>query len=266
MPVLECDKVGLRAGSRQLLRDVSFSLESGEILGVAGRNGAGKSSLLRIAGGETLSTSGSVRLHGRALAEVPPRERARQLAILPQSSSLQFDYSVRELVSLGRIPHGSRDDIEIVRRLIEQCELSDHADQSYLTLSGGERQRAQLARVLAQLLPRGANGDLRGQLLLLDEPTNALDLPHQEHFLAMLLALRERGCAILLVLHDISLLSRCADRLLFLHDGGQMALGTTDALLNETQLSALYDYPLQVLPLAQDRGIQIAPHPHAPGP
>lgn len=264
MHVLECEAVGLRAGKRQLLRDVSFTLHSGEILGVAGRNGAGKSSLLRVVGGETDSADGAVRLRGRVLATIPPRERARQLAILPQSSSLQFDYSVRELISLGRIPHGGQDDTEVVHRLIEQCDLGEHADQSYLTLSGGERQRAQLARVLAQLQPGGDEADLRGQVLLLDEPTNALDIPHQERFLALFRALRERGCAILMVLHDISLLSRCADRLLFLHDGQQMALGDAGSLLNEAQLSALYDYPLQVLPLPQGHGIQITPLAHAP--
>lgn len=264
MRVLECKNLHLRAGARALLQDISFTVDSGEILGVAGRNGAGKTSLLRVAAGEARGDSGSLRFRGQALATTAPRERARHLAILPQGSSLQFNYSVREVIGLGRIPHGGRDDDAIVDRLIAQCDLDAQADQSYLTLSGGERQRTQLARVLAQLQPdRGA--DLSGQLLLLDEPTSALDIPHQERFLTLFRTLRERGCAIVLVLHDISLLSRCADRLLLLQGGRTLAIGPARELLTDHQLSALYDYPLHVMPLPQGSGVQVArlPHEHA---
>jgi iron complex transport system ATP-binding protein len=177
--------------------------------------------------------------------------------VLPQGSSLQFDYSVREVIRLGRIPHGRRNDDAIIDSLITQCDLDAQADQSYLTLSGGERQRAQLARVLAQL-QADERADLSGQLLLLDEPTSALDIPHQERFLTLFRSLRDRGCAIMLVLHDISLLSRCADRLLFLQDGSTLALGPAQELLTADMLSTLYDYPLQVMPLPQGSGIQVA--------
>ena len=135
---------------------------------------------------------GDVRLRGKPLHSIAPRERARHLAMLPQSSSLQFDYRVRDVVALGRIPHSGRNDETVIDSVLEECDLRDQATQSYLTLSGGERQRVQLARVLAQLLPGAQEADLSGQLLLLDEPTNAMDIPHQERFLALFCA----GCLV----------------------------------------------------------------------
>jgi len=262
MQVLQCDQVGLEVRGHRLLQGISFALDSGEVLGIAGRNGAGKSSLLRAVSGEARRMQGSVSLRGQPLHGVAPRERARHLAMLPQSSSLQFDYRVRDIVALGRIPHAARNDESVIDRVLDECDLRDQAAQSYLTLSGGERQRVQLARVLAQLLPGAEEADLSGQLLLLDEPTNAMDIPHQEHFLALFSALRARGCAILLVLHDLNLLARCADRLLFLRDGEQLALGSTAEMLTEKRISELYDYPLCVWE-TPGGGTHISPQPHA---
>ncbi|MFT7289538.1 MAG: iron complex transport system ATP-binding protein [Halieaceae bacterium] len=247
-PLLRFDQASLCVGEKTLLAPLVLALSPGEMLGIAGPNGAGKSTLLRLACGEYRPSSGCIELRGQDLRKWVPNARAKQVAFLPQTSSLQFDFTVRQLVSLGRTPHkdlgGAGEGV--IDRVLDDCDLRALAARSYPTLSGGEQQRAQLARVLAQVLPNETDSDLSGQLLLLDEPTAALDIPHQQRMLRQLAALRDRGCGIVLILHDLNILSRQTDRLLFLKQGEALAQGTTKELLREDTLSTLYDYPLKL--------------------
>ncbi len=264
LPLLEFRAAGLFRGQSQLLKDLSFTLASGEILGIAGSNGAGKSSLLKLACSEHVPSDGHVLFQGQPVGQIDPRLRAQQMAVLAQNFSLQFDFSVRQLVTLGRSPHrdiGSTGE-EMVERAITDCDLERLRDRSYLTLSGGERQRVQLARVLAQLYAQPQDGDLSGQLLILDEPTSATDIRHQERFLSLFRHLRDRGCSILLVMHDINLLSRCSDRLLLLRSGQIQALGATAELLTEAHLSRLFDYPLKLTEAHQHQPRLVYPQNH----
>jgi iron complex transport system ATP-binding protein len=248
-PLLQFRRVSLTLKTASILTDLDFGLQHAEILGVAGSNGAGKSSLLRLACGEHTPSRGEVLFQSRSLPGLDPRWRARHIAVLGQHFGLQFDFSVDQLVTLGRSPHqdlGSTASRQVIESAIEDCDLLALRERSYLTLSGGERQRVQLARVLAQLYDRAGKSDLTGQLLILDEPTAAMDIRHQERCLALLRHLRDRGCSILVVMHDINLLSRCADRLLFLRNGRLQAQGSVEELLSEERMSALFDYPLKL--------------------
>lgn len=257
--ILELRDAGLQVEKCELLRDISFDLQSGEILGIAGSNGAGKSSLLRLACGERPASRGAVLLHGSAIANHPPRVRARHLAILPQHSALQFDFSVEQVVALGFAPFGAVADAGVLTRVLSRCDLLPLRERLYPTLSGGEKQRVHLARVLLQLLADTPEGSLSHKALLLDEPTSAMDIAHQEHCLQLFQELRERGCAIALVMHDLSLLSRCSDRLLLLRQGRSFALGDTQDLLESARLSELYSYPIRLLRDADYPGVFLLP-------
>ncbi|MDP5052494.1 MAG: heme ABC transporter ATP-binding protein [Congregibacter sp.] len=263
--LLEVHNATLRRGDSTLLSEVSFALGPGEIIGIAGSNGAGKSTLLRLACGEYLPSSGSVRLAGKSLSDLQARERAQQLAVLPQAAHLQFDFTVRQVVSLGRSPYGDGSGAgeQLVNRSLGIFELESLADRTYPSLSGGEKQRTQLARVLTQLLPQSSSSDLSGQVLILDEPTSAMDIRHQERFLQLVAELRDRRCAILLVMHDINLLCRCADRLLYLKHGHMLSLGPTEEQLNEAALSAVFDFPLKISPAFDQDPRFVYPDPSA---
>lgn len=176
--MLRAEQLDVLRGGKQVLAGVDLELRPGEVLGVLGPNGAGKSSLLGALCGEVPTAGGHVSLDGRALAEWTGPERARRLAVLPQSSTLSFAFRVEEVVAMGRMPHdtGRERDAEVVAEALIAADASHLAGRSYLALSGGERQRVHLARVLAQLWPGAA-----GQILLLDEPTSALDPPASAH-------------------------------------------------------------------------------------
>lgn len=264
-PLLEMRNAGLCFSASTLLSDVSFILSPGQIVGIAGSNGAGKSSLLRLACAEYAPSSGSVSFDGDEIGSIEPRIRAQRMAVLPQSMGLQFDFTVRQVVDLGRSPHGDLGGVgsQVVDHVLDSCELTSLADRSYPSLSGGEKQRTQFARVLAQLLPDTSPKELHGQILILDEPTSAMDVRHQERFLQLIAKLRNRGCAVLLVMHDINLLSRCADRLLYLKNGHMLSMGPTSEQLNERALSDLFDYPLKIRSRTDGEPLFVYPASHA---
>ncbi|MDI6528036.1 heme ABC transporter ATP-binding protein [Pseudomonas otitidis] len=235
--MLRAEGLSIRRGHTVVLEGVDLTLRPGEVLGVLGPNGAGKSTLLGALCGELAPASGQMLLAGRPLAGWSGPERARQLAVLPQSSSLGFAFSVEDVVTMGRLPHatGRARDAEIVGETLHAVDAAHLAGRSYLALSGGERQRVHLARVLAQLWPGG-----EGQVLLLDEPTSALDPLHQHTTLQAAWAFARQGVAVLVILHDLNLAARYCDRLLLLAEGRPQALGTPEEVLRADMLEAVF--------------------------
>jgi iron complex transport system ATP-binding protein len=240
--MLRANHLRVRRGNRTVLANIDIQLHPGQVLGVLGPNGAGKSTLLAALCDELPANEGTVSLDERPLADWPGQDRARRLAVLPQSSSLNFAFSVNEVVGMGRLPHASGRvrDAEIVAQALSAADALHLAGRSYLALSGGERQRVHLARVLAQLWP-GAEG----QTLLLDEPTSMLDPLHQHTILQAVRDFAGRGAAVLVILHDLNLAARYCDQLLLLHEGRPHAYGPPDEVLNAEALEAVYG--LQVL-------------------
>ena len=235
--MLRAERLAARRGPCTVLQGIDLELRPGEVLGVLGPNGAGKSTLLGALSGELVPAQGRVLLDGRELAAWSGAERARRLAVLPQSSTLSFAFRVEEVVALGRLPHASgwQRDGEIVAAALAAADATHLAGRSYLALSGGERQRVHLARVLAQLWPGAA-----GQVLLLDEPTAMLDPLHQHTILQAVQALAARGVAVLVILHDLNLAARYCDRLLLLERGRVQALGTPTEVLQAAALQAVF--------------------------
>lgn len=251
--VIEARDLALRRGKRTILDGLELKLAPGEFLGVLGPNGAGKSTLLAAICGELPLERGEVLFAGEPLHALPPRERAKRLALLPQESSLHFPFTVFEVAKLGRIPHPpAGDDDRIVETSLRAAGAWHLADRLYPNLSGGERQRVQFARVLAQLAgaPEGAP-----QALLLDEPTSSLDLEHQHTILRTAKALCAEGMAVIAILHDLDLAAAYADRLLLLQGGRVFAEGDPWEVLTEERVGEVFGVRATVLK-----------HPHADRP
>lgn len=242
------ESISVRRGGRALLDAVSLQLEPGRVTALLGPNGAGKSTLLKLLAGDLAPDEGVVRLDGTDLGALSAPELAMRRAVLPQLSGLSFPFTVREVVRLGRHPHGDAygpSGADAVHRALEALELEALAETEYGVLSGGERQRTHAARVLAQL------DGLEGQpWLLLDEPTSALDLAHQHRLLEATTRRARSGVGVLLVLHDPNLAARYADDLVLLGAGRVLAHGPTREVLAEEPLSQLYGVPVRVLQLS----------------
>ena len=241
--MMSIESLSMARGGRLVLSDVSFSLVAGEVLVVLGPNGAGKSSLLAALSGEILPSTGHIRLLGQTLAAWDDQARARQLAVLPQSPTLGFGFNVEEVVSMGRLPYatGLVVDASIIKQSMKTADVLHLAQRNYLSLSGGERQRVHLARVLAQL----GEGET-GQVLLLDEPTAMLDPTHQHACLQAVRDLAQKGVAVLVILHDLNLAARYADRIMLLKQGQCQSLGSVEQVLSETQLAGVFDLPVLI--------------------
>lgn len=235
--MLRAEQLEIRRGQATVLSGVDLELQVGEVLGVLGPNGAGKSTLLAALAGELAPSSGQVTLDRRPLHDWPGPERARRLAVLPQSSTLNFGFRVEEVVGMGRLPHasGRARDAQVVKEALRAADAEHLSGRSYLALSGGERQRVHLARVLAQLWPGG-----EGQILLLDEPTSMLDPLHQHTSLQATRQLAEAGAAVLVILHDLNLAARYCDRLLLLDNGRPHVLGTPAEVLRAEPLQQVF--------------------------
>jgi len=245
MSLLQTQGLGVSFGGVHAVKAVDFSLESGELRCLIGPNGAGKSTLLGALCGELQPDQGKVWLDQQALKHMTGVQRAQRLAVLPQSSTLDFAFRVEEVVGMGRLPHQTgrvRDD-EIISAALQAADVGHLSGRSYLALSGGERQRVHLARVLAQLWPGEA-----GQTLLLDEPTSMLDPLHQHTTLQAIRHFADRGAAVLVILHDLNLAARYCDRILLLENGRPHALDTPSKVLQPEPLKAVFGLDVLVQP------------------
>ncbi len=226
----------LRLGQRQVLDGVSFGLQPGELTLLAGRNGAGKSTLLRLAIGAARADAGDVRLHDRPVHDWPSLARARELAFVPQDAENAFEFTGRELVTMGRHPHRRRgaplqlDDLAAVERALGAVDAVAFADRRVTTLSGGELRRIAVARALATEAP----------LLLLDEPTSNLDLEHALRLAHLLQQLAAAGRGVLVASHDLNLLAPFAHRVVLLHQGRVFADAPAEAALSPANVAAVF--------------------------
>jgi len=250
-PLLTVDQVSIHApGSsdtsqhKVLVDSVSCHLDAGEILSVIGPNGAGKSSLLKAIAGD-LPFDGNITING---ISADPKLRARQLAVLPQLSLLNFPYRVCEVVGLSRIPHstGQQRDAEIIQQALELMDIDFLKNRLYTELSGGERQRVQLARVFAQIWD-AEHADQGARLLLLDEPTAALDLGHQQQLMQAIKSFAEQGVAVFMVLHDINLAAHHTNRMLALLCSQRIAYGSPDEVVTQDNVRRLFGIDTQVI-------------------
>lgn len=224
------------------LRIDSWIAHAGEFHALLGCNGAGKSTLLRLVAGE-MPYRGKVTLHGQDLDAWNSEERARHLAVLPQSSQLNFGFTAEEVVALGATPLrlAWREQHDAVRRVMELAQCARLRGQAYPRLSGGEKQRVHLARCLLQLSQAE-----QAPLLLLDEPTSAQDLGQQHTLLNRVRELCEaQGYGVVAVLHDLNQALRYAHRASLLDAGRLVDEDRPEALLTPERVKVFWGYPAE---------------------
>lgn len=247
--MLNVNKVSVCLSGNDILRDVTLSVCTGSWLGLIGPNGAGKSTLLNTLAGSDNShylASGDIELNHQPLTSYSLVEKAKCIGYLPQSNPLSFPFSVEEVIQLGRMPHstGETIDRQIIDEVMQVMDVSHLKYRLYPQLSGGERQRVQLARVITQVW---RVQDAPDRLLILDEPSNALDLGHQQQLMVVLKQLVQEGLAIIMVAHDINLLSAYAHELIALHHGSMIARGTPQCVITSDLMRQLYKVNVDVI-------------------
>jgi iron complex transport system ATP-binding protein len=247
VPPVRLAAEGLRLAydDRVVVDGLDLTLTDGSFTAIVGPNGCGKSTLLRALGRLLRPATGQVLLDGRSIARTPTREVARVLGLLPQTPVAPAGLTVADLVARGRHPHQSwlrqwsREDEAVVAEALRWTDMADLGDRPVDELSGGQRQRAWISMALAQ----------ETDLLLLDEPTTYLDLSHQIDVLELVARLHaERGRTIVVVLHDLNLAARYAQRLVAMRDGVLVASGTPHEVLTERLLADVFDLEARVVP------------------
>ena len=265
MDALVLEDVSGGYGTRPVLKGVSFRVGAGEFVGVIGPNGSGKSTLVRGISRILPVLSGRVFLEGSDAAGMTRREIARRLAVVPQTQPLFYDFTVDEVVRMGRTPHLGRfqlagaTDREACRRAMEATEVYHLRGRSLAALSGGERQRALIARALAQ----------QPRLLLLDEPDAHLDINHKVEVFDLLAELnRSEGLTVVCISHDLNLAALYARRIILLTEGQVAADDTPEAILTEPILRRTYGVETVVRPhpVTGRPQVNLLPGAHRTGP
>jgi iron complex transport system ATP-binding protein len=229
--------------ARPVLSGVSLDVARGALVGVLGPNGSGKTTLLGVLAGTKRPSRGTVTIDGRPLAGLPRRALARRIAVVPQETHLAFDYTVMEMVLMGRHPHlglfevEGPDDLARARDALQAVGAAHLESRDFMTLSGGEKQRVVIAGALAQAT----------DVLLLDEPTASLDLGAQLDIAALLADLNAtRGVTIVVSTHDLALASGVCRELVLIRHGRVLAAGPTADVLSAASVRALYDVDADV--------------------
>lgn len=256
-PFIEIRNVNFSYGKRRILEDVSLSIPSSEFVAVIGPNGSGKTTLLQCLLGIRRADSGEVFIQGLPIKTLSRKALAQKLAFLPQDTSTEFAFTVREVVAMGRYPYLSRfqtasaNDARIIEKALSITDTSHLAHQSITELSGGERQRTFLARSIAQETP----------LLLLDEPTANLDMSHQVEMLELAKHLVSQNRTVIAAIHDLSLASRYADRVILLYQGRAVSDGPPQAVITERNLEQYFHIRTMVQPNSrlQNGGLIVTP-------
>jgi iron complex transport system ATP-binding protein len=226
-----------------VLKGITLEIGKGDFAAVLGPNGAGKSTLLYTLINYLPIRSGDILIQGKSLKQWHKKELAKTVALIPQETVLPFDYTVTELVLMGRYPwlelmqNWSSQDFELVQNILCRLELEALADRYYTQLSGGEKQRVLLARALAQ----------QTEIILLDESLSQLDINHQVEMMQLLCDINQKeGKTIILISHNLNLAANAASRLVFLKDGKLLANGTPEQVMTSSALKELFNIDLML--------------------
>jgi len=246
--VISLDRVSVSIAEVTVCRDLDLSIAPGSVIGVLGRNGIGKTTLLHTIAGLRAPDSGTVQLDGRPIDTVPRREVARRIGLLMQHSQDPFPATVLETALIGRHPHlgpfqwEGREDLRIAVSALERLGLDRLRNRDVHHLSGGERRRLAIATVITQ----------GPSVYLLDEPLDQLDLKHQVSVLRLCRDLAATGAAVLLTMHEPDFAHRYCDRIVLLHGAGEVQQGVPDEVLTGEILSRLYDTNVRRISSADD--------------
>lgn len=236
---LEAADIEAVLGGNSILKGVSLEVEPGEFVGIIGPNGSGKSTLLKCIYRVLKPQAGVVRLDGTDMASLSYRKSAQAIAVLAQHNYYNFEFSVEDVVLMGRSPHkramerDNAEDYAIVAQALHTVGMETMAKRSFSTLSGGEQQRVILARALAQQTP----------CLILDEPTNHLDITYQLELMDIVQGL---GRTVVSAIHDLNIAAMYCTRLFVMQQGKLVASGTPEEVLTPELISRVYGVRAQV--------------------
>lgn len=233
-PGIELHGVHVSLGGREVLTDVSLAFRTGVVTGIMGPNGSGKSTLLRCLFGSVRPQGGHIDIDGDDVGSLSPTEVARRVAVVTQDQPATFDFTVHDVVALGRVPHRtawgglSRRDQELIQSSLERTGTAHLQYRQVGTLSGGERQRVMVARALVQ----------QTRYLLLDEPTNHLDIRYR---LEVLHLIRSLDITTIVALHDLDMVGRWCDQAVLMANGRVLAVGQPDEVLTPDRCGEAFD-------------------------
>ena len=253
MITLEAKKLTFAYNTIEVIKDISLTLERKEFLGIIGPNGAGKSTLLRILCGILKPQKGTVSLFDKDIKKTNHKSLARKIAFVPQETHFALNFSVEDIVLMGRFPYlrpfqkESKEDLEATEYALLYANILKFKKRPINSLSSGEKQRVVLARALAQ----------RPEILLLDEPTSHLDLHHQYAIMELLKKLNGKGTSIIIVHHDLNLASLYCQRLVLLHEGLVYREGSPQSLITEEILKKIYNTEVKIVQHPQKNTPQI---------
>lgn len=243
---IQTDNIQVSFGSKTILQDISLDIRNKEFVGIIGPNGSGKSTFLKCLYRVLQPNHGKIFFDGTEMSSLSHRDTALKMAVVAQHSTVNFDFSVLEMVLMGRSPYKGLldrdqiDDYEIARHALAQVGLSDFESRNFNTLSGGEQQRVILARALAQ----------RTECLVLDEPTNHLDIKYQ---LELMTIVKRLDATVVSAIHDLNLAAIYCDRLIALKDGSVVCTGTPQEVLTEDTIRHIYGVSATVQTLPNGR-------------
>ena len=243
--------LGYVTGGRTIVRDLEIEAGPGEVVALVGPNGAGKTTALSLLAGDLDPTSGSVTMGGQPIMGMALADLSLMRAVLPAQANADIPFTVREVVELGRRPHGdqSAGGGEVIDRCLAATDVQELGPRVFRELSTGEQARVTLARILAQETP----------VLLLDEPTGSLDVKHAALVMRTLRDTARGGAAIVAVLHDLNLAAQHADKVVVLDRGEIAASGPPDQVLTADLLTRVYEHPVQVIPHPFGGSVLIVP-------
>lgn len=243
---IQINDIQVAFGSKAILHDISLDIRDKEFVGIIGPNGSGKSTFLKCLYRVLQPSGGKIYFDGSELSSLSHRDTSLKMAVVAQHSTVNFDFSVLEMVLMGRSPYKGLldrdkiDDYEIARYALEQVGLSDFENRNFNTLSGGEQQRVILARALAQ----------RTECLVLDEPTNHLDIKYQ---LELMTIVKRLDATVVSAIHDLNLAAIYCDRIIALKDGHIVCSGTPQDVLSSDTIRHIYGVSAMVQTLPDGR-------------
>mgnify|MGYP002852416132 CR=1 FL=1 len=243
MDLMTCQDVSYKISNSFINKDITLTVKNKDLISVIGPNGSGKSTMIKLLSGELAPTNGEITLKNKKLSDWNIKDLACIRSVLSQSSTLSFPFSVYDIISMGRYPFSSIDNIhqrferDIIDELLNYFDLLNLKNRNYLTLSGGEKQRVQLARVFAQIWSE----DYNGKFILLDEPISFLDIYHQIKLYELIYDLNNKGLTIIMVMHDINHALQYAQKVIMMKKAQLVFFGKVNDVINQDNLKEIFD-------------------------
>lgn len=241
--IIEIKNITIKYGDYEVLRDISFGIKKGEFTSIIGPNGAGKSTVLKAIMKNIDIASGDISIKGKSIKDITHKEKACIIGFVPQEFNISFDFTVYDIVAMGRNPYlvkfkkSKYNDKKIIEESMQKTNTYEFKDKYFNSLSGGEKQRVIIARALAQ----------QPEILILDEATSSLDIHHQLDILELIHSLnREDGLTVLTIMHDLNLASRFSDEIVLLSKNGIVKHGKPNEVIDEQVLKSVYDMDMVV--------------------